>query len=160
MAEQPRGGHSMMGVFVQLNERSHMGQRAPVGYVIGENACWLWVGPKDPKGYGVFKDHGRAIKAHRYMYLREVGPVPDGLVLDHFACDTPSCVNPAHLRPVTSRENTLRSAKTLAHQQLARTHCPQGHPLSGDNLRPSTEGRRRCRICKNDGARRLRKEAA
>ena len=28
-----------------------------------------------------------------------------------------------------------------------KTHCPQGHPLAGDNLRVSTRGYRICRAC-------------
>jgi hypothetical protein len=142
----------MIGVFVQLNEND----QAPLGYVIGERGCWLWVGPRCPKGYGLFHLPGRKLKkAHRYMYERLKGPIPVGLVLDHFACDTPSCINPDHLRPVTSRENTLRSTKTLAAKQAAQTHCKRGHLLEGDNLRKTDAGHRRCRICRN-----LRENAA
>lgn len=132
-------------MFVQVNTGSRQAKRHPIGYTIEANGCWLWTGTRHYKGYGLWRQK----KAHRIMYERYVGPIPAGLVLDHFACDNPSCVNPAHVRPVTSRENTLRSPRTLASQQLARTHCIHGHPLSGDNLRPSREGRRRCRTCKN-----------
>lgn len=38
-----------------------------------------------------------------------------------------------------------------------RTHCPQGHPLSGDNLRiRSSDNARECRACRRESARRRR----
>lgn len=47
--------------------------------------------------------------AHRVVYEALVGPIPDGLQLDH-VCRNRACVNPAHLEPVTALENTRRSA--------------------------------------------------
>jgi len=49
-----------------------------------ESGCWLWTGYIDQKGYGVIGIGGRRLsKVHRYSYERFVGPVPDGLQLDH-----------------------------------------------------------------------------
>jgi hypothetical protein len=45
--------------------------------------------------------------AHRFAYLEFVGPIPDGLVLDHL-CRNKKCVNPDHLEPVTNAENLRR----------------------------------------------------
>lgn len=47
--------------------------------------------------------------AHRYMYEREVGQIPEGMHLDHL-CRVRACVEPAHLEPVTPRENAVRAA--------------------------------------------------
>ena len=37
----------------------------------------------------------------------------------------------------------------------SKTHCPQGHPLAGDNLLPSKLkiGKRECRLCHNQRSR-------
>ncbi|MDP8961530.1 MAG: HNH endonuclease [Actinomycetota bacterium] len=73
-----------------------------------EGLCWEWLGGKDTWGYGTFTDEERrSIGAHRWAYQALVGPIPDGLTLDHLCCN-PSCVNPAHLEPVTASENLSR----------------------------------------------------
>lgn len=111
----------------------------------GPGDCWLWVAGRNTDGYGRFKVGGRHVKAHRWAYESLVGPIPEGLEIDHL-CRNPPCVNPAHMEPVVHRENLLRG-DTLPAVQVARTHCPQGHPYAGDNLRVSSDGRRVCRAC-------------
>lgn len=125
----------------------------------GPDGCWLWTGPRMPlkktgrKGYGHFAIGGKSIVAHRYSYQIFMGPIPDGLVLDHL-CRVHECVNPSHLEAVTNKENILRgTAPTAANAQ--KTHCKKGHPLSGDNLiiRPRQFGNsmsitRVCKACK------------
>jgi hypothetical protein len=69
--------------------------------------CWVWLRACDSHGYGSLWDKGRCLKAHRALYERHVGPVPDGLDLDHL-CRNPPCVNPDHLEVVTRAENTRR----------------------------------------------------
>ena len=117
--------------------------------------CWIWTASKDRDGYGRFTPGSRAggdrqsvQYAHRWSYIRRVGPVPAGLVLDHFACDTPSCVNPTHVRPVTDAENVLRGVGASA-RNSRKTHCPRGHPYDEANtyVVPST-GDRQCRTCR------------
>jgi hypothetical protein len=72
--------------------------------------CWLWQGAV-ATGYGVFNaGSGKAVYAHRFAYEELVGPIPNGLTLDHL-CRTPRCVNPEHLEPVTQAENSRRAAK-------------------------------------------------
>lgn len=72
----------------------------------GPDECWPWLAGQCI-GYGRFVDRGVTVWAHRFSYELCVGPIPEGLVIDHLCCNT-RCVNPAHLEPVTSRENTLR----------------------------------------------------
>lgn len=106
--------------------------------------CWLWAGSTSV-GYGRFYVDGHTVGAHRWAYESLVGPIPDGLVLDHL-CRTPACVNPAHLEPVTQRENLLRG-DTLPAAQARRSHCKHGHPYVESNLRYRRDGSRQCREC-------------
>lgn len=68
------------------------------------SGCWLWLGKLNGHGYGVLNYQQKTHRAHRFMYERHVGPIPDGLNILH-SCDTPSCVNPSHLSPGTQSEN-------------------------------------------------------
>ena len=117
------------------------------------DTCWNWTAAKASKyGHGKFMvkdpETGRWAnrKAHRWAYENIVGPIPEGLTIDHL-CRNPRCVNPAHLEPVTLAENIRR-------QGAAVTHCPQGHPLSGENLYVVKQtGYRQCVTCKRHHAR-------
>lgn len=73
----------------------------------GPDACWIWRASFNPRGYAQFWDKGRVLRAHRYAYELLVGPIPDGLQLDHL-CRDKRCCNPAHLEPVTAKENVRR----------------------------------------------------
>lgn len=70
--------------------------------------CWEWTAGKNAKGYGrmsVYRNEKyNAMLAHRIGYEISVGPIPEGLGLDH-TCHNPGCVNPAHLRVVTQKQN-------------------------------------------------------
>lgn len=81
-----------------------------------EGPCWIWTHARcDRKGYGRIAvrqaipgiDAGSNRLAHRTTYVVLVGPIPDGMTLDHL-CERPACVNPAHCEPVTASENTKR----------------------------------------------------
>lgn len=70
--------------------------------------CWLWTASKYYNGYGQFLNgNGRKICAHRFSYENFVGPIPDGLQLDHL-CAVRHCVNPQHLEPVSIKRNQER----------------------------------------------------
>lgn len=111
-----------------------------------ETGCWLWTGRLCGGGYGRFSAFSRLRSAHRLAWCLLRGPIAEGLTLDH-RCRVRSCVNPDHLDPVSMRENTLRGLGFAA-VNVRKTHCPKGHPLSGDNLRREPKGgNRRCVIC-------------
>lgn len=125
--------------------------------------CWLWTGGLTAHSYGSFaceprrpNGHLSSKGAHRYAYEILVGPVPEGLVLDHL-CRVKACVCPEHLEPVTNAENLRRGAPNVSALNREKTHCDYGHPFSGENLRirPKT-GERQCRAC----MRRRREEEA
>ena len=76
----------------------------------GPGGCWLWTASLNNRGYGRFGPTGqrKLVRAHRWAYEAVVGPIPDGLVIDHL-CGVKRCVNPAHLEPVTNFENLRRA---------------------------------------------------
>lgn len=121
--------------------------------------CWLWTSGTQ-RGYGAFYN-GRVgmDRAHRYAYELLVGPIPEGLVLDHVVCENKLCVNPAHVTPTTDGENLARGNRRAADlRELNRTHCVHGHPWTQENTieRSDRPGRWRCRICLNAAAVRSR----
>lgn len=82
----------------------HFAQMVTLNEITG---CLLWRGTTDADGYGIFSA-GRPYRAHRVSYTMAIGPIPDGLVLDHL-CANPRCVNPDHLEAVTPAVNNSRA---------------------------------------------------
>lgn len=107
--------------------------------------CWEWGGSIDPHGYG---RQGHRL-AHRLVYERMVGPIPDGLDIDHL-CRVRCCVNPKHLEPVTRQTNHLRGVNQSAVLHVAGV-CLNGHDLNEHAYRRKTTGNVvYCRVCRND----------
>lgn len=133
----------------------------------GPEACWPFNGYRSPFGYGQIRTGPLGtpkIVAHRAAYELLVGPIPDGLQLDHL-CGNPPCCNPAHLEPVTAIENTMRSPIAPAAVNARRTHCVHGHPFDDKNTATylwAGRTHRRCRTClaRIKRARRMRLAAA
>lgn len=126
--------------------------------IVTESGCCIWPGPKAGGGnggeYGVVSYQGRQQYVHRLLYEYFVGPIPDGLVLDHVHCDNPPCANWAHLQPATRKNNNLRGGGSPA-LNARKTHCKRGHELSEENvyLQP-WHGKgfsRRCLKCRLEG---------
>lgn len=153
--DRPGIARQMCGMHWQRWRKTNEPTRPSIGErfwakVDKTGTCWLWTGSKDRHGYGHIGIGGRiTVLAHRFSYEEIVGPIPDGLVLDHL-CRNPPCVNPAHLEAVTQALNVQR-ARPFA------TTCPNGHEYTAENTRIDCHGYRRCRICDR---RRYMKEAA
>lgn len=118
--------------------------------------CTLFMGSQQKEGYGRVCFNGKVHLAHRVSYEMHVGPIPDGLVLDHL-CRVPGCVNPRHLEPVTNRENVFRGVGPTP-KNAAKTHCPRGHEYNDANTFRRQNGHRACRACarEKDAQRRVR----
>lgn len=102
------------------------------------DGCWLWQGVTTVDGYAHYYYGGRRFLLHRKTYESHVGPIPEGLQIDHL-CRVRNCVNPKHLEPVTADENKRRGG-------LAVTHCAHGHEYTAANTR--INGRwRGCKAC-------------
>lgn len=120
------------------------------------SGCWLWTANRYPGGYGQVKWKGRPRQAHRVAYESLEGSIGRGLCIDHL-CRVRECVNPAHVEPVTLGENVLRGNGVSA-KNARKTHCKNGHPLTGDNLhvvkcRSGNIGRE-CKTCRRATTRR------
>lgn len=124
--------------------------------------CHLWTGGARSKRehdrgmfgefYGAFRADGRIVRAHRYAYELEFGPLPEPaedeqpLELDH-KCRRRNCVNVDHLEVTDHRTNTLRSTGPTA-ANARKTHCAHGHPFDDANTYRDPNGHRRCRTCR------------
>lgn len=78
------------------------------------DGCWVWQPKGGTTAYGQLGRRVggkyRALLAHRVSYEVFVGPIPEGLEIDHL-CRVPKCVNPAHLQVVDRVTNVRRSSR-------------------------------------------------
>jgi HNH endonuclease len=111
--------------------------------------CWEFDGSRLAGGYGRAGWNGRLWLTHRLVYTLMVGEIPTGLELDHL-CKNKPCCNPAHLEPVSRSENVRRGPAWhhLAAREVAKTHCPEGHPYDLLNTYWTRRCGRQCKQCK------------
>lgn len=137
--------------------REHIVSRIYKRVVSGPNDCWTYTGDKS-NGYGLITDtkasQRRRVLVHRVFYEFLVGPIPDGMTIDHL-CRNRLCVNPDHLEVVTRAENTMRSPITLTAINAAKTHCIHGHEFTPENTYVHN-GWRQCITCKRESLRKWR----
>ncbi|MGV7251879.1 HNH endonuclease signature motif containing protein [Mycobacterium kansasii] len=115
----------------------------------GLSDCWFWQGAVQSKGYGSVGHQGRVWSTHRLAYELLIGPIPDGLQIDHL-CRNRRCCNPAHLEPVTGRVNVLRAVRKAT--------CARGHEYTPENTLLKKGGtQRNCRTCTNEWQRNRRR---
>ena len=107
--------------------------------------CWEWQGTLSHIGYGQFapisrRRGGKLTSPHRFIFEYLFDSIPEGQEIDHI-CKNRACSNPNHLRLVSHQENQQYS--------LLKKSCKHGHPLSGDNLHISSQGKRICKKCRS-----------
>lgn len=130
---------------------------APISAFGASEQSWLWQGFVQPVrltsrglhvgGYGDIGYRGKGRPVHRVMWMLVKGPIPPKMDVCH-ECDVRHCCNPDHLWLGTRKQNLLDMADKKRGNKASKTHCKHGHPLSGDNVRLSNNGRRRsCKEC-------------
>lgn len=133
-------------------------ERFSTKYTVDPSGCWVWTGSRDAQGYGHVcrgrREEGVAL-AHRVSYELHIGPIPDGLHIDHL-CRNRACVNPDHLEAVTPAENVRRSFDHPRKPPELNTHCPNGHEFTPENTRTPPSGGRKCIECARATLRRFR----
>jgi HNH endonuclease len=120
-----------------------------------DGGCRRWTGAHVPKGYGQIRFDGKTRGVHVVAHEIWIGPVPDGLEVDHVyanGCRYRDCIEPSHLEAVTHAENVRRR-----HMEPS-THCPNHHEYTPENtkqvIRAGTpQDERRCRECQKNDAR-------
>lgn len=134
----------------------------------------FWIPGKYWLPEDISNPRGKYVRAHRYVFEIEVGPIPFGLVLDHEChnkdltcliskkCLHHQCCNVLHLVPKTHGQN-LRAARrarpNTKHDgtgtRLELTHCPQNHPYNEQNtswVNRRGYRERYCKACNRDRA--------
>lgn len=121
------------------------GQRLVVGHVLNH-----WLSTNRPNGYHIVALGKHAKRAvHQLVLAAFVGPQPDGLVSRHLDDDRDNN-RLENLAYGTQSENNLDAVRNGHNLNSNKTHCPKGHPYSGDNLHVRPCGRKRdCRKCSN-----------
>ena len=107
--------------------------------------------------FGMCRDgREKTISVHRAVALAFHGPAPVGAHARHLNGN--SLDNRAsNIAWGSPGDNQLDAVRHGTHTHARKTHCPQGHPYAGDNLKASI-GARNCRTCAIERQRAWRKK--
>jgi hypothetical protein len=71
---------------------------------IKDGDCWIHPTSHDKDGYVILNYHGKRWRAHRLIFVKIVGEIPDNYEIHH-TCERPSCLNPRHMEVLTKTEH-------------------------------------------------------
>lgn len=95
---------------------------ALLSHGVRSGACLLWDGLLAPNGYGRTRMNGRQRFVHRAAYEAFIGPIPDGLQVQH-SCNVRHCFEPSHLSIGAPHENSAYMV------QCGRAAAGDRHPM-------------------------------
>jgi hypothetical protein len=87
------------------------------------------------------------LSVHRLVALAFLGPQPDEKSVVRHLDGNPKNNVTANLAWGTASENMRDAVRHGTHAKTRQTHCKNGHPLSGANVRIRVNGHRRCLEC-------------
>ena len=119
-----------------------LGERLLSKSEVLESGCREWNARRDRGGYGVVSVAGKNRGAHRVSYEIFIGPIPEGLTVDHL-CFNPACIEPSHMRLLAGVENSRNNFN------LRKTHCKHGHEFTATNTERGPRNGRQCRACRH-----------
>ena len=121
-----------------------------------DTPCREWQGAKS-SGYGSRWDRElkKVVRVHRWVVAQIDGwDAIEGKVVMHL-CDNPACYRYDHLRIGAQADNIADASRKgrTNNQYRGKTHCPQGHEYDEANTYTHPNGRRQCRRCRREQAR-------
>lgn len=137
-----------------LYEVSSLGRVKRVSSLKSNRVGKVLTGVADKNGYRMYhlRDGGRSrtYSAHRLVALAHI-PNPDELPYVLHGPAGVSDNSTANLRWGTNSDNMRDRRRDGTDFEVNKTHCPQGHEYTGDNIiwNNSEKTQRKCRICHN-----------
>ena len=111
--------------------------------------CLRFVGTHDKNGYGRIQINYKLWEVHRLSaYIHHNLNLKDynTFALHKVECKHKDCWSEHHIYLGSHSQNMKDAVITRTHKESRKTHCPQGHPLEGENLSIKF-GSRRCKAC-------------
>ncbi|MFE3933134.1 hypothetical protein ACFXPJ_04865 [Streptomyces goshikiensis] len=140
----------------------------------GLASCWVWQGT-NYQGHPVFKVAGKLVRVQGWIFQDFTGTALRPYQRVYVKCDSRGCVNPEHLtldRPkqaasglshadcdheISGRARAACRRQSQEPEDAAvvmmfdllrgRTHCPEGHELTKENVYVHPSGYAKCRTC-------------
>lgn len=97
------------------------------------NTCWIWLGAKNPKGYGRIKINKKLYSPHRIMFELFYGKILGVYDVCH-KCDNPSCINPDHLF-LGTRSDNMKDAYNKGRLKILEYIRPKGSDVYSSKLK-------------------------